>query len=291
MLLIAASRSLSDAQDMEPRTYSRAPVGTQTVIAAYSYQSGDVFTDAALPLSDVNIKINTEIIGYAATFGIAGKQANAAILFPYAHGTVMGRVFETQQEVTRSGAADLRMRFSVMLLGSPALKPKEFAATKPRTVVGASVTVAAPTGQYDPRRLVNIGSNRWSFKPEVGVSKPMGRWTTEAAVGVWLFTANNDFFGGLRREQKPILSLQAHVMYTLRPRMWLGVGGTYFRGGQTVMKGVENSDLKSNSRIGVTYSYPIGKHQSIKLNWTHGVTTRVGGDINAITVGWQYTWF
>ena len=289
--LVSAFGAGVTAQDMEPRAYSRAPIGTQTVVAIYGYQTGEVLTDTASPLQDVEVKLNSASLGYARTFGLFGKQANVGVFVPYVRGTVSGSVFENQMEVTRSGLADTRVRMSTMLRGAPALSPKEFMAYKPKTVVGASLTVIVPTGQYDPRRLVNIGSNRWGFKPEIGVSKPIGRWHLEGAAGVWLFTRNNNYFGGVRREQRPLFSLQGHVVYSFKPRMWLSAGGTYFSGGTTVVNNVRNPDRQSNSRAGVTFAYPFGKHQSVKFAVLHGVTARAGGNISTFSVGWQYTWF
>ena len=48
-------------------------------------------------------------------------------------------------------------------------------------IVGASLQVSAPFGQYDNDRLVNIGTNRWSFKPESGISKALCQWTLEGS--------------------------------------------------------------------------------------------------------------
>jgi hypothetical protein len=176
------------------------------------------------------------------------------------------------------------------LKGSPALNPREFAAYKRKTVVGTSLTVIAPTGQYDPHRLVTLSSNRWAFKPKLGLSKPKGRWTMEVAGGVWMFTANKNFFGGSRREQKPLLSFQGDLIYTLRPRMWVSINATYLTGGQTTINGVVNADRRRNSRVGATLSLPLHQRQSIKVAWAKGLTTRFGGDMNSIAVGWQYTW-
>src|ERR1044072_5066002 len=282
--------SVASAQEMEPRAYSRAPEGTQYVVVSYSYQVGDVLTDASSPLRDVNVKLNAFSMGYGRTFSLAGRQANLGVFPTYIRGRASGLVFEQQHEVTRSGLGDARIRFSTYLMGGPALKPREFAAYKPKTLLGVSLTVVAPTGQYDPRRLINLGSNRWSFKPEVGVSKPLGRWTLEMAGGVWLFTPNNNFFGGSRREQKPMTSLQTHVIYTLRPRMWLGVGATYFNGGRTVVDGAANADVQNNSRFGATFSCPVSRHQSLKVAWAKGLTARFGGNLNTVATGWQYTW-
>lgn len=275
---------------MEPNAYSRAPVGSQFIIFSSSYQSGDVLTDAALPLSDVNVNLSAGSFGYGRTFGIAGRQANLAVFASYVKGRARGTVFEAQQEVTRSGSSDVRLRFSTILVGGPALNPKEFAAQKRKALLGASMTVVMPTGQYDTRRLVNIGSNRWSFKPEVGWSKPYGRWTIELVGGVWLFTANKQFFGGVTREQKSILSLQTHLIYTIRSRMWAALNATYYTGGQTVINGVANADRQANSRLGGTFSFPLTQRQSIKVAAAKSLTTRFGGDMTSIAVGWQYAW-
>jgi hypothetical protein len=230
-------------------------------------------------------------MGYGRTFGLLGRQANVSILSSYVKGRASGTVFEDRHEVTRSGIGDLRLRFSTIFLGGTALTPGEFASYKPKTVVGASVTVVAPTGQYDPRRLINIGTNRWSFKSEVGVSVPLGRWTFEVAGGVWLFTANNNFFGGVRREQRPLASLQANAIYTLRRRMWISGNTSYYTGGRTVANGVTNNDRQGNSRVGATFSLPVSQKQSIKIAWAKGVTVRFGGKLNTFVIAWQYSWF
>ena len=290
LLLLTGYVSLAAAQDMEPRAYSRAPVGSQFIIFSSAYQTGDVLTDAALPLSDVNVNLGAASFGYGRTFGIAGRQANLAVFTSYVKARASGTVLEDRQEVTRSGATDVRLRFSKILLGGPALNPKEFAAEKRKALFGASITVVMPTGQYDPRRLINIGSNRWSFKPEVGWSKPHGRWTIELVGGVWLFTANKQFFGGVTRKQKPILSLQTHLIYTIRSRMWAALDTTYYTGGQTSINGVINADRQANSRLGGTFSFPLTGRQSIKVAFAKGLTTRFGGDMTSMAVSWQYAW-
>lgn len=278
-------------QEMEPRAYSPAPVGTQFVFVGYGHQSGDVLLDSSVPLRDVSVSLNVASLGYGRTFSLAGRQANVAVLFPYIWGTANGSVFENQVNVRRSGGGDLRIRISTLLKGGEAMKPREFATRKPQTIIGASVSIIAPTGQYDPARLVNPGSNRWAFKPEIGISKPRGRWTMEVMAGTWVFTANRNFLGGARREQKPLMSLQGHLIYTLRPRMWVSVNGTYFSGGRTKLDGVLNEDRQKNARVGATFSMPLTQQQSVKFAWAKGVTTRIGGDLNMFVAGWQYAWF
>jgi Putative MetA-pathway of phenol degradation len=276
---------------MEPRAYSRAPLGSQFIVFSYSYQTGDVLLDSSLPLRDVSVKFNATALGYGRTFGLAGRQANVSVVVPYINGRAEGTVFEDRLAVRRSGLGDVRLRLSTILKGGPALRPREFASYKPATQIGASITVVAPTGQYDPRRLVNVGSNRWAFRPEVGLTKPIGRWTMEVVSGIWLFTGNNNFFGGNRRKQKPLTSIGGHVIYTLRPRMWTSVNATYYTGGRTIVNDVVNADVQKNSRVGATFSFPLSQRSSIKVAYAKGVTARFGGHLSTIGVAWQYAWF
>ncbi|HET9712328.1 MAG TPA: transporter, partial [Pyrinomonadaceae bacterium] len=273
LFLTAVLANTAAGQEMEPRAYSPAPSGTQFVLLSYGHQSGDVLLDASLPLKDVSIKLNAVSFGYGRTFNFVGRQANVAVLLPYIWGTAQGTVFEDQINVRRSGGGDLRVRFSTLLKGGEALAPKEFAQRKPATIIGASVSIVIPTGQYDPARLVNPGSNRWAFKPEIGVSKPSGRWTFEVMGGTWLFTANNSFLGNSRRAQKPMASFQGAVIYTLRPRMWVSANATFYRGGSTVLNDSANEDRQRNARIGATFSFPLNQQQSLKIAWAKGVTT------------------
>ena len=291
LFLVAFSARFASGQEMEPRAYSPAPVGTQFVLLGYAHQSGDVLLDSSLPLKDVSVNFNFASFGYGRTFGLAGHQANVAVLVPYIWGTAEGSVFEQQVVARRSGGGDIRVRFSTLLKGGEALRPKEFAQRKPTTLIGASVVIVVPSGQYDPQRLVNPGSNRWAFKPEVGVSKPKGRWTLEATGGVWLFTPNNSFLGSSRRTQKPMASFSGNLVYTLRPRMWLSGSTTFYTGGSTTLNGTTNADRQRNTRVGATFSFPLNRRQSLKVAAAKGVTTRIGGNLNSIAVAWQYAWF
>jgi hypothetical protein len=291
LVLITILANTALGQEMEPRAYSPSPVGTQFVVATYGYQSGDVLLDSSVPLTDVSIKLNAVTFGYGRAFNLAGRQANVAVLFPYLWGTAQGTVFEDQIKVRRSGGGDVRIRFSTLFKGGKAMRPEEFAKRKPGTIIGASVLIVAPTGQYDPQRLVNPGSNRWAFKPEVGISKPLDRWTFEVMGGTWLFTENGSFLGTSRREQKAMASFQGAVIYTIRPRMWVSGNATFYAGGSSVINGIENDDRQRNSRIGATFSLPVTRKQSLKVAWAKGVTTRAGGNLNTVVVGWQYAWF
>ncbi|HTO89082.1 MAG TPA: transporter [Thermoanaerobaculia bacterium] len=279
------------AQQLEPRAYSPNPIGANFTGVTYTYQTGDVVFDASLPFSNVTANINSTAFSYIRTFGLFGRSASAGLVLPYAWGHVQGDVQEEFRQIHRSGLADMWLRSSVNLLGGPALTPAEFAKQKPSTTLGFSLFVVAPTGQYDPSKLINIGSNRWSFKPELGFTQPMGHWMFEVYTGVWFFTTNNDFFGGQTRTQEPIGTVQAHVSYTFRPRLWVAADYTYYWGGRSTVNGVLNADLLANSRFGLTLAVPITRGQSIKFAWSKGASTRIGADFSTYAVAYQFLWF
>ncbi|MFM0620418.1 transporter [Paraburkholderia nemoris] len=279
------------AQEMEPRAYSAVPVGTNFAVFDYSRSSGDVSFDPSLPITNVQAHINIFSLGYSHSFGVAGHTVSTAMSVPYATANVSGDVKGVFQQPYRSGLGDVHFRIAANLFGDPALSPEEFVRRAPSTILGISLSVVSPTGQYVPARLINIGANRWSFKPEIGLSQPFGNWFTDAAAGVWLFTDNDDFFGGHRRSQDPMPTFQWHGGYTWRPGLWLAADVTYFTGGRTHVNGVEDQDYQLSARYGVTLSVPLAAKWSAKLAWSRGLVTRVGGNFQTISIALQYHWF
>lgn len=278
------------AQEIEPRAYSPVPVGVSFLALTMSRSSGGVAVDPTLPLDNVEAAINSVLVGYQRTFALLGRTAGAGFVLPYAWGDVSGDVFEERRSVTRSGLADARLRFSVNLFGGPAADRKAFASQVRSTQIGASLIVVMPTGEYDASKLVNLGANRWSAKPEIGLYQPVGPWSFELAAGVWIFGDNDDFYGGVRREQDPVTSIQTHVGYTFRPRLWLAADWTYYRGGATRVDGVRKHDLQQSTRTGLVLSVPVSALYSMKFAWSDGLTTRVGGDFTTLSIAVQRSW-
>jgi hypothetical protein len=288
-LLLAAAGAL--AQQLEPRAYSPSPVGLNIVAVPYLYSTGDVVTDPSLPVANVDAKINFVLPAYVHTFSLFGRQASASLALPYVRGKVSGDVMEERREVARSGQGDMLVRLVTNLIGGPAMTPQEFARSEPRTSLGAGLVVSMPTGQYDGTKLINIGTNRWAFRPEIGLSQPLGRWVFEAYAGAWFFTTNDNFFGGVTRSQKPIVALQGHVSYTFRPGLWLAADGTWYSGGQTTVAGVLKADRQSNARVGLTLSVPLSRSQSLKAVYTRGASTRIGQNFTTYSLAYQLRWF
>ena len=278
------------AQELEPRAYSPAPVGTNFALLAAVYQTGQVLPDPSIPITDVEAEATSIVAAYSHSFGLFGRSASIALALPYSWLHATGNVGGSARERSVHGPADPKLRFAVGLMGSPALTPEEFARRTPEPVVGASLVVSAPFGDYDSSKLVNIGTNRWAFKPEIGLSLPLGKAFFETAGGVWLFTDNDDFFGGQVREQDPMYALQVHAGYNFRQGFWVAADATWYTGGTTTVNGVEKDDTQNNSRYGLTLAYPLTNQFSIKASWSNGLITRVGGDFNTFAMFLQYRW-
>jgi hypothetical protein len=291
VLLAVLATHAAFAQELEPRAYSANPIGANFLVAAYGYQAGDVLFDPSVPITNATAYVNSTVFGYGRSFGLFGRQASVGIVVPYVWLSMNGDVYEDHRDITRSGLADTRVKLTINLLGGPALTPREFMTRKHGTTLGVSLAVQAPTGQYDSTKLINLGTNRWSFKPELGLSHPMGRFTLELHAGAWFYTDNTDFFGGSRFEQDPLVGFQAHVAYSFQPRMWLALDGTFYAGGLTYNNGVAASERQQNSRIGLTFALPIGKQHSIKAAWAKGVTARVGDKVDIYSISYQFLWF
>lgn len=292
-LWVLALSPAATAQELEPRAYSPSPTGTNFLVLAFGESSGSVLFDPTIPITDVHAKLYTPAVGLGRTFGILGRQGLVTSALPYVWGNMQGKVLEQQSSITRSGLADLRVKLSLNLHGSPALTPEEFAKS-PRhgLIVGTSLTVTAPTGQYDKAKLVNLGTNRWSFKPELGLSYPWKKWYFDFYGGVWFFTTNGSFFPGeSMRRQDPLPALQAHVSYTIRPRMWLALDSTWYGGGASRVNDRPPSDRLNSARLGATLSVPMGKRQSLKVSYSKGAFAQRGGNFSTLAVAWQFLWF
>ena len=288
--LILAAGATIHAQDLEPRAYSNSPIGLNFAIAGYAYATGDVLTDPSLPLENVSNDSHVGLFGFATTFRAFSQSGKVDFIVPYASLAAEGLVFGMPRERYVTGFADPAFRLSLNLVGAPALTAAEFKNYRQDFILGASMRVTAPRGQYDHERLVNIGTNRWSFKPEIGVSKAFGKWTVDVAPAATFYTDNNDFFGGQTREVAPICSVQSHVTYSFRPGGWIALNGGYFVGGRTTIDGAKNDDEQEGWRFGATVALPINRYHSVKLYGITGFNAQRQHDFDAVGVAWQVRW-
>ncbi len=278
-------------QDLTPRAYVITPTRSHAVILSSSFSSGNVLIDPTVPIEDAKGTFQVPVLGYYQSFNLFGRSSNINVVLPYARGTFSGTIDASRREAYRSGLGDARIRFSANLNGGPAMSVREYLKWKEKRLIGASLTVSVPTGQYDPARVVNNSTHRWGFKPEVGFSRRWSRWVADWYTGVWFFTGNSAFYPGhSSRTQQPIGIVEGHLAYYLKPRLWASFDANFWAGNRSTVNNVKKNDQQRASRVGVTISVPVNKHQSVKCSYSQGAYIRVGGAYRTISVGWQYSW-
>jgi Putative MetA-pathway of phenol degradation len=289
---------LATAQDLAPRSYIITPIHSNAVILTYSLFDGNLDFQGAVPIADATARANVPILAIYHSFNMFGRTANVTAGLSYGEGHFQGTVLDTQTNVYRSGLLDSVYRVSTNLIGGPAMAAPEFRKWHQKNILGVSLRVIAPTGQYDSTKLINLGNNRWGFKPEVGYSRRNGHWILDTYFGTWFYTKNPKFFsenqyypGVQSQTQAPVGAFEGHVSYDVRPRFWVSFDANFWFGGETSLNGVANPDTElRSSRLGGTASVPISKHQSIKVSYSDGAYIRYGGNFQNVSVAWQYSW-
>ena len=283
--------SLSFAQDLEPRAYANLPKDANVIVGSYGFLKGNVVSDASLPVKDFIISSNNFGVGYMHTFGLANKLARVQVVIPFVLMDGHATVNEERIVGNRTGFGDMRIRIGINLLGSPALGIKEFQAYQQKTIFGVSLVTSVPTGVYYSDKRINIGTNRWGFKPEIGVSKRFKHVYAEVYSGIWFYTQNNAYLGNNILKQDPVLSFQGHASYYFKNQMWVGVNLNWFSGGKTEVDDLPAGSVINSSRVGATWSMPLTRSQSIKLQFNTGVFRDLGLNYDSIALSYQYVFF
>jgi hypothetical protein len=287
---LAGAPTVACGQDLEPRAYVNTPVGLNFLLAGYVYTQGNVGVDPSLHVTDLTIRTHGPVLAYVRTLDVWGRSGKLEVISPYAWLSGSAKVAGQERDREVSGFADPRMRFSVNLYGAPSLSMEQFSEYKQDLIVGASLQVSVPLGQYDSDKAVNIGTNRWSFKPELGFSKALGPMTLEVLPSVTIFTDNNDFFGGKHVAQDPIYSVQGHLIYRFDFGAWVALDSTYYAGGRTTVDDVRKDDRQENVRLGITVALPLDRHFSLKLYGSTGIYSRTGSTFDAAGIALQFRW-
>jgi hypothetical protein len=286
-------------QDLSPRAYTITPLHSNAINVTYSFFNGGLNFNGVVPITGATGTYSVPSISYYHSFSFFGRSANIAAGLPYGVGTFQGSVLGTNQQIYRSGLLDVGVRFSVNLRGGPAMSVPQYLKWKQKTVLGASLRVIAPTGQYSPTKLINWGINRWAFKPEIGYSRRFGKWVLDGYAGVWFFTTNQKSFSipaPKPQTSSPIGSFEGHLSYDAKkyrakPPLWFSLDGNFWFGGTTTLGGITNlATRQTSSRIGVTAAVPLRPHQSIKVSYSNGSYVRFGGNYQNVSISWQYSW-
>jgi len=281
--------AIGAAQELTPRFYWPSPKGIKVLEAGYVYAEGDVLFDPSIPLYGVDSKVNVALVAYLQTLSLWGRTTNILIEQPYQWGTTQGILVDTPAQGSVSGFGDLSVTLAVNFLGAPTMTPQDFQALRadPRPILGGSLKVVAPTGKYDPNRLLNTGANRWAVKAELGSVVPLRpKWLLELDAGVWLIGDDDEYIAG-KREQEPVFAGQLHLVRRFRPGFWASLDLNYYTGGRQTIAGRRLVDVQRNSRIGGTLVVPFKGRHAIKLGYATGIFTEFGTDFDQYLVSYQ----
>jgi hypothetical protein len=283
------------AQDLAPRAYLITPLHANAVTLIWSFYDGGVNFNGTVPITGATGTYHLQSVNLYHSFSFFGRSANINGALPYGVGTFQGSVLGTGQQIYRSGLLDPIFRLSVNLKGGPAIPPEQFGKWKQKVLLGASLKVIPPTGQYGSTKLINWGIHRWALKPEFGYSQRWRNWVLDGYMGAWFYTANSASFSLPEPEpqtEEPIGSIESHLSYDLaKQRFWVSLDGNFWYGGTTSLNGIRNpASQQRTSRVGATASIPVSRHQAIKISYSDGVYVRFGGNYQNLSVAWQYSW-
>jgi len=278
------------SQELEPRAINNLPVGTNFLIGGYGFANGNLLLDPAIPIEDLNSNIHSGYAAYVRSINLFGLSAKVDAVIPYVKGDWEGNFNDENSIRTQNGFGDLRVRLSFNFLGSKAMNISDFANYKPENISGISVQIIAPTGDYNPNELINIGSNRWVVRTQWGFARNINKWVIESYIGMWLFTNNTNFLNGNELSQKPLYTFKVHVIRELPKKMWLALNVGYGIGGKTELNGSPRDTEISTARLGAIYAVPIAKKHTLKFAYISGFRFKRGSDFDAVSISYQYRW-
>lgn len=280
------------SQELVPRAYWPSPNGVNVFVLGYQRNTGDIITDASLPVSGVESEIDFLQLSYQRTFSAWGRTATVQLSLPYSEGRTEGFVEAEFVRRDVAGMGDARARFAINLKGAPSMDIAGFQGLRqnPETIVGFSLLVQAPTGEYESDKVINVGTNRWSAKPAFGVIWPIRpTWLLEFEIGAWFFGENTDFLGDTRK-QDPILSSALHLVKRIRPGFWMSLDANFYEGGETRIGNDKAGNLQRNSRIGLTAVFPMKSGHALRGSLSTGAVTKSGGDFEILSLAYIYVW-
>jgi len=295
VFLVLGMPFLCIAQEIEPRRWSHLPVGANFAGVGYVYTDANISFDPVLQLDNVEMELHSLVVKYTRSFELFQKSARIGFTQGIHEGRWTGLLNGVHKSINRDGLSDSRLRFAINLHGAPPLKDKDFADYRAKvdveTIVGVALVVHFPTGDYMDDKLINLGSNRFTFRPQLGVVHNRGKWSIELSGSVWVYTDNDNFFNGNKLEQDPLYTLQTHLIYTFSPGLWAAAGAGYGYGGESTINGEKKNDLRENLGLSLSLGYPITRQLGVKVAYL-GTRTQesVGQDTDSIAVAFAILW-
>ena len=295
LLLLFLYSSSCFGEDLEPRRWAHLPIDKNFIGAAYAYTEADIDFDPVLKIENGQMEMHTWAAKYIRTFELFEKMARIDILQLYQDGRWNGLLDGVPTTIKRNGLFDTNLRFAINLYGSPPLKGKEYATFRAssavETIIGVGLSAQLPTGKYMDDKLINLGTNRYTFRPQFGLVHSRGNWSMETTGVVALYSDNSEFFNGQKLEQDPLYIIHCHLIYSFRPGLWAGASAGYDYGGKSTVDGTAKDDLKQNLYWAFSFGFPISRHLGAKIAYIGARTQEsTGSDSDTLTIGLSAHW-
>ncbi len=280
------------AQADNARDWQNTPINLNMVFGYYNLVDSNTPIDTALPIKGLSVNADVYIFRYARSFDVDGRNTAVQLLQPYAD---VSASFDNAQFFTgtkhNGGIGDTTLVLAHNFFGGPALTAEQFAGWTPETFFSGAAYVTMPTGDYDKNRVINIGSNRWVFKPELAFGTPIGPTWLEFNTYASLYGDNHDYIGDNKLEQKPLYTLETHYSYTINRALWVSLDGTYNRGGETRINGDWQDNKQENALAGASLGFMLSPQFGGLVAYSDTVSERQGSpDVNTWTLRLQYVW-
>ncbi len=287
--------SICLSQELEPRRWTHLPVGITVTGGGYARTEGEIFLNPVLNIEDAEFSVDSYVLKFVHAFELLGKTAQISLADAYRVGRWEGTRDGAAITTERDGFSDPIVRFAVNLLGAPALKGSEFRdyriSHNNNTIVGAALILLLPFGEYMDDRLINLGNNRYTIRPQLGVLHSRGSWMMELTGSVWCFFDNDDFWNGNNLENSPLYTLQGHTIYTLKSKLWFSGSFGYGYGSESTINGVNKDDHQENILWAAAVGMPVSRKASLKFIWISKRTQEdLGSDSDSFAVAGSYIW-
>ena len=279
------------AQFTDAHSYDNTPVAINQLELAYTYVHANASIDTSLVITGAKFNLNQGMIDYTRYFGLWHRLTWVEAGVPVAG--LNGSISGTDIRGSVTGAGDSSYALGMLLKGGPALSVAQFENYKPTTTLGVSLTITAPTGLYRPNKILNLGSDRWSFKPEIALSHPFGpeqKWQVDAYANTYFYTDNTSYHGREILRQQPLPGLEGHISYAFNDSLWVSLDTRYSFRGTTFVNRVDQNNAQQNFILGSEMNVSINSQNSLLFEFAKALVHQNGPALVGFSVKYDYTW-
>jgi hypothetical protein len=279
------------AQFTDAHNYDNTPVGVNQFELGYAFVHANASIDTSLVIAGANLNLNEGTIDYTHYFGLFHRLTWVEAAVPVAG--LGGSISGLNIEGSTAGAGDSSYALAMLLKGGPALSAAQFDNYRPTTTAGVSLTVTAPTGRYNSDKILNLGSDRWSFKPEIALSHPFGperKWQLDAYANGYFYTDNTSYHGRETLRQQPLAGFEGHISYSFTNSVWVSLDTRYALRGTTFVDGVDQNTAQQNVTFGSEMNLSINSRHSLLFEVAKAVVHQNSPAVVGFSVKYDYTW-